>query len=91
MNHQGKRRLHIDPAGDWKQHTDALPAGCLTLGTVTLGSETGALIFNEHTQVYALLNDRGRLTLNPRKVQAALRNACPESTADFHVPGSPSS
>ncbi|MCB1764493.1 MAG: hypothetical protein KDJ22_00320 [Candidatus Competibacteraceae bacterium] len=91
MNHQGKRRLHVDPGGDWKQHTDALPAGCLALGTVMLGTETGALIFNERTQDYALLNDRGRLALNARKVQAALRNARPETTADFHAPGSPSS
>lgn len=91
MNHQGKRRLQVNPGGDWQQHTDALPAGCRALGTVTLGPETGALIFNETTQEYALLNDRGRLLLNLRKVQAALRNARPKATADFHDPGSPSS
>jgi hypothetical protein len=37
-------RVTVDPSGDWRACTDTLPRGCAIMGTVSIGTSTGALV-----------------------------------------------
>ena len=77
---RNKGRVHVDLAGDWSRHTDAVPCGGIALGTVTLGDVTGALVrldpVADADSAFLMITADGLIHhLNPRKVRAALQQA----------------
>lgn len=69
--HRG--RIRIDPAGDYSQHIDDIPAGAECLGVVQVGTaKPGALIHVLATGEYWQVDRENTTKLLTRKVIAAL-------------------
>ncbi len=72
MANDNRARITVDPAGKagLYQH-QALP-GWEVLGTISRGDDTGALVRNTSTGIYAMANAGAICSLDQRKVRAAL-------------------
>jgi hypothetical protein len=76
-NHPNRRRrLAVDPAGDWRLYTTTLPEGSTPLGTITRDEgDTGALVRIDRTGLYVQVNAGAVRSLDGRKIAAALGTA----------------
>ena len=73
MTHSNRGRLTVDPNGNWRLYTNAIPANSTPLGTVTRDiGDTGALVRMDKTGVYVQVNAGTIRSLDGRKVAAAL-------------------
>ncbi|ATH77777.1 hypothetical protein CLM76_09315 [Vreelandella venusta] len=72
MASKNRSQVTVDPAGKagFYQH-QTLP-GWEVLGTVSRGDDTGALVRNANTGIYAMANAGAIRSLDQRKVRAAL-------------------
>lgn len=75
MSHGNRDRATVHLDADWTPYTDAIPQGSIALGTITQGSETGALIYHLDTQNYFIITPTRRRLLIARKVKAAIQAA----------------
>ena len=78
MNHRNlnnRYRITVDLDGDWTQHTDALPANSIPLGTVTLREAVGALVKvgDGEDGDFLMITADFVHKLNARKVRAAIQ------------------
>jgi len=76
------RSMEIDPTGNWRLYAPVLPDGATPLGTVTVGSETGALVRIDRTGAYCMLVGGALRRIDGRSVAAALGHACRKPTID---------
>ena len=72
MTHANRGRLTVNADGNWRLYATTIPAGADALGTVTKGTETGALIRYRSTGMYAQLNAGAVRSLDQDKIRAAL-------------------
>jgi hypothetical protein len=79
-------RLSIDPAGDWKACTATLPKGCTVLGTVTIGTDTAALVRLAESKNYVRVKDGQIGMLHQRRIETLLDAATRARTAQEMVP-----
>ena len=74
-------RLRVDPAGDWKSCTKTLPKACKVLGTISIGTSTGALVRLASSRNYVKVT-QGRIEmLNQRRIETLLDAASRASPA----------
>ena len=71
MNHVNRARLHVTPGGPWRLYQHTVPPGWQMLGTVQRGMSIGALGLSP-AGLYAQINAGAVVSLNQRKVSAAL-------------------
>ena len=70
---EGRMKLTVDAAGNWRLYTNTVPEGSVVLGTVTRdGTDTGALVRFERTGAYAQVNAGAVRSIDGRAVAAAL-------------------
>ena len=72
MTHTNRGRLTVNADGNWRLYSNTIPPGADALGTVTKGTEMGALIRYRSTGVYAQLNAGAVRSLDQSKIRAAL-------------------
>lgn len=75
MASKNRLRITVDPAGKAGLYQHQSLPGWDVLGTVTRGADTGALIRNGHTGIYAMANAGVIRSLDQRKAEAALNAA----------------
>lgn len=74
MTHDNRGRLTVDTGGNWRLYSNTIPPGFEALGTVTQSvGDTGALVRQQATGTYAQLNAGAVKSLDPRKINDALR------------------
>lgn len=72
MGRLARARLLLNLNGPWRLYQPRLPDGWEALGTVQRGMEIGALVRNKATGLYAQMNAGAVISLDQRKVAAAL-------------------
>lgn len=72
MGRLSRARVQLDMNGPWRLYQAHVPPGWEILGTVQRGMEIGALARNKTTGVYAQMNAGSIISLDQRKVAAAL-------------------
>ncbi|WKD28667.1 hypothetical protein NDQ72_01585 [Halomonas sp. KG2] len=72
MASKNRARITVDPAGKAGLYQHQPLPGWEVLGTVTRGDDTGALMRNSHTGIYAMANAGAIRSLDQRKVAAAI-------------------
>lgn len=72
MANDNRARITADPDGKAGLYQHQPLAGWEVLGTVTRGDDTGALVRNANTGIYAMANAGAIRSLDQRKVRAAL-------------------
>lgn len=68
-------RVTVDPAGDWRACTDTLPKGCTVMGTVSVGTSTGALVRLADSGNLVMVRAGSIAMLNQRQVRMLLEAA----------------
>lgn len=68
-------RVAVDRAGDWRACTDTLPRGCTVLGTVSVGTNTGALVRLADSGNLVMVVAGSISMLNQRQVRMLLEAA----------------
>ena len=72
MGRLSRARVLLDLNGPWRLYQSRVPDGWEALGTVQRGMEIGALVRNKTTGVYAQMNAGAIISLDQRKVAAAI-------------------
>ena len=72
MGRLERSRIQVNQAGPWRLYQSHVPPGWEILGTVQRGMEIGALVRNKTTGVYAQMNAGAIISLDQRKVAAAI-------------------
>lgn len=72
MTHDNRARVHIEQPGKPKLYNPVDLKGFETLGVVTQGDFTGALVRNINTGIYCMANAGVLRSLDQRRIKAAL-------------------
>ena len=72
MGHLERARIQVNQGGPWRLYQPHVPPGWVIIGTVQRGMEIGALVRNKATGLYAQMNAGAVISLDQRKVAAAL-------------------
>lgn len=72
MSHDNRARIHIDQPGKPRLYQPHDLPGHETLGVVTQGDFTGALVQNLSTGIYCMANAGAIRSLDQRRIKAAL-------------------
>ena len=72
MGRLERSRIQVNQSGPWRLYQAHVPPGWEILGTVQRGMEIGALVRNKTTGVYAQMNAGAIISLDQRKVAAAI-------------------